>query len=278
MIKDFRLKSSLNNFLDITAYGINNISSAPCLIFVHGFKGFKDWGFVPYLAKYFANEGYFVLTFNFSHNGIGSNKFELSDMDKFARNTVSLEISELSDIINAYCSGFFGSGKNNKIGIIGHSRGGAVALLSSFSNNNVNAYSVWGSVDKLDRYTERQKREWRDKGFIEVINSRTNQMMRVNLEVLEDIERIIKSNYNIEMAVRKLNKPLLIVHGEQDLTVPIAEAEMIYERCNKELTKFIKIPNAGHTFDIVHPFENSNYKFDLVLNETKNFFNSIFLN
>lgn len=277
MIRDFRLKSNLNDFLDITAYGIDNISSAPCLIYVHGFKGFKDWGFIPYLSNYFANQGYFVLTFNFSHNGIGINKLELTELDKFAKNTVSLELSELSDIINAYHNGFFGP-NSNKVAILGHSRGGAVSLLSSFLNKNVNAYVIWGSVAKLDRYTERQKKEWREKGFIEVINSRTNQMMRINIEVLEDIEKIINSDNNLISAVQNLNKPLLIIHGEQDLTVPIYEAEMIYEWSNKGLSKFVRIPNAGHTFDIVHPFEGSNRKFDLVLEETKNFLNNILFN
>lgn len=271
MIKDFSLKSNLNNILNVTFYGIEKISSAPCLIFVHGFKGFKDWGFVPYLSNFFVENGYCVITFNFSHNGIGKDKFELSEMDKFAKNTISLEVSELSEIIDSYKSGFFGEAFG-KIGIIGHSRGSAVALLSSLKNKEVISYCLWGAIAKLDRYTERQKKEWREKGFIEVINSRTNQMMRLNVEILDDIEKIISSSDNIETAIKRLNKPLLIIHGEQDLTVPPAEGEQLYKWSNKDLTKFVQIPNTGHTFDIVHPFAGSNSKFDIVLKETLNFF------
>lgn len=272
MIKDFSLKSNLNNILTVTFYGIEKISSKPCIIYVHGFKGFKDWGFVPYLANYFSDNDYCVITFNFSHNGLGKDKFELTEMDKFAKNTISLEVSELIDLVKAYKSGFFGK-STGKVGIIGHSRGSAIALLASLRNNEISCYCLWGAIAKIDRYTERQKKEWREKGFIEVINSRTNQMMRLDLEILNDIENIINSSDNIESAIKKLKKPLLIIHGEQDLTVPLIEGEQLYKWSNKDLTKFIKIPNTGHTFDIVHPFAGSNSKFDMVLKETLEFFN-----
>ena len=41
----------------------------PVLIFLHGFKGFKDWGHFPMVAEYLARSGFAVLRFNFSHNG-----------------------------------------------------------------------------------------------------------------------------------------------------------------------------------------------------------------
>ena len=78
---------------------------------------------------------------------------------------------------------------------------------------------------------------------------------------------------NIEKSVKELNRPLLIVHGEQDLGVPVKEGEKLYEMSNKELTEFVKIPATGHTFDVVHPFQGSNPKFEKVLNNTLEFFN-----
>ena len=111
MNKDFRLKTSRSNILDVSSYGLENIASAPCLIFVHGFKGFKDWGFFPFLGNYFSDKGFFVLTFNFSHNGINSSTSQFSEMDKFAKNTISLEISELNELIIAYNDGYFGEKK-----------------------------------------------------------------------------------------------------------------------------------------------------------------------
>lgn len=276
MNKDFRLKTKRCNLLNISAYGFENLLSAPCLIFVHGFKGFKDWGFYPFLGNYFSKKGFFVLTFNFSHNGIGLSNSDFSEMDKFAKNTISLEVSELSDLINAYDEGYFGNHISNKIALIGHSRGGAVSLLSSFINPKPTGYIVWESVAKIDRYTKRQKKVWREKGFIEALNSRTKQMMRLDIDLLEDIEKNIDGSLNLENAVKNLNKPLLIVHGEQDLTVPISEGEQIFRWSKKELTEMFKISNTGHTFDIIHPFEKTNQKFNEVLEKTYSFLMKLF--
>jgi pimeloyl-ACP methyl ester carboxylesterase len=275
MNKDFSLKTSRGSVINITAYGLNHLSTRPCLIFVHGFKGFKDWGFFPYLGTYFSEKGFFVLTFNFSHNGIGTLNSEFTELDKFAKNTISLEISELNDLIKAYYQGFFGNKKSNKIILIGHSRGGAVSLLSSLINDKPFAYVVWATVAKLDRYTDRQKREWKKNGYIEVLNSRTKQMMRMDVDLLKDIEENIDGSLNIKNAVKKLNKPLLIIHGEQDVTIPISEAEDIYSWSNQAKTELFKLPNAGHTFDIVHPFAGTNKKFIEILEKTDSFFKRI---
>ena len=108
MIKDFVLNTKNSEIIRITSYGYENLETAPCLIFVHGFKGFKDWGFWPYSGNYFAGKGFFVLSFNFSHNGIGKNLTEFTEHDKFADNTFSLELEELNEIIDALLDGFFG--------------------------------------------------------------------------------------------------------------------------------------------------------------------------
>lgn len=273
MNKDFVLNTKKNEKIRITSYGYENLESASCLIFVHGFKGFKDWAFWPYSGNYFAERGFFVLTFNFSHNGIGGNLTELSELDKFANNTFSLELEELNEIIDAYLNDFFGNTKNERIGIVGHSRGGGEVLIVSSLRKEINAVTTWAAVENFNRYSERQAKEWRKNGVFEVLNTRTNQMMRLNVSLLEDIENNKDDRLNIAKAVRKLNKPLLMIHGEQDLSVPLKEAENIYYWSNKDLTEFHKIEATGHTFDITHPFESSNRKFDFVLEKTLNFFN-----
>lgn len=274
MNKEFRLKTKEGDFINLSAVGIENIKSSACLIIVHGFKGFKEWGFFPYTVKHFADKGYFVLSFNFSHNGVDDGGIDFNRLDKFAENTISLEVSELVQVINAYKNGFFSNDVNGKIGLVGHSRGGAVTLLSGLIEK-VDAYVDWASVAKLDRYTDRQKKEWKKQGFVEVLNSRTNQMMRMNVSLLEDIEKNKSGSLNIENAVKNLKRPLLIIHGEQDLTVPIGEGEQLFNWSDKTLTAFEKITACGHTFDIVHPFEGSNKKFDLVLLKTEEFINKV---
>jgi len=271
MSEDFILNVQNNNVLRITAFGMEHINSAPCLIFVHGFKGFKDWGFGPFIGDYFSKKGFFVLTFNFSHNGVGDSLTDFVELDKFAENTFSLEMDELSELILAYDFGFFGNTSNQGIGLIGHSRGGAISILVGSASDDVKAVCTWSAVSNFNRYTERQKDEWREKGFIEILNTRTKQKMKLNVSLLEDIEGNKEGSLNLEQAIINMNKPLLIVQGKNDLAVPINEAEKMYDWSNKELTELLIIPNAGHTFDIKHPFEGSNKKFDSVLNNTNKF-------
>jgi len=271
MRNDFLLITKKSNRIRITVYGADNLKSAPCLIFVHGFKGFKDWGFGPYIGDFFAKKGFFVITFNFSHNGIGEGKTEFTELDKFAENTFSLEVAELNEVIDAYLNSFIGGISDKGIGIAGHSRGGAIAMLTSRSRPEVKAVTVWSSVSKLERYSERQKEEWRKKGVFNVLNTRTNQVMPLNLTLLDDIENNSDA-LSIQSAVGNLSKPLLIVHGENDLAVPFHEAGQLLEWADKENSELIKIDKAGHTFDIKHPFEGSNPKFETVLDKTEKFF------
>jgi pimeloyl-ACP methyl ester carboxylesterase len=273
MTIEFILKTKLGNNLKVSGFGLKNITNSPCIILVHGFKGFKDWGFWPLMGEYFAKNGYFVLTFNFSHNGIGDNLLEFSELDKFAENTFSLEISELSELIDAYKNNFFGDTVNKMIGVVGHSRGGAVSVLTSGINKNINALAMWASVAKVDRYSERQKLKWRKKGVFEVLNSRTKQVMRLNISLLEDIEKNKSGLLNVEKAVSGFHKPLLIAHGDQDLAVPVKEAELLFSWSDKIKSELFIIPGIGHTFGMQHPDNGSNVKFNALINKTLQFFN-----
>jgi dienelactone hydrolase len=273
MNKDFVLITNKKEKIRITTYGYENLASSPCLIFVHGFKGFKDWGFWQYSGNYFADNGYFVLSFNFSHNGIGESSSEFTELDKFAKNTFSLELEELHELIDAYLNNFFGNKSDKMIGIVGHSRGGGDSLLVSSKRKEIGALVLWASVANFNRYSERQIKEWRKNGVFEVLNTRTNQMMKLNVSLLEDIEKNKDDLLNLEKAAMNLNKPMLILHGEQDLAVPIKEAEQIFEWSDKSKTEFHKISAAGHTFDVTHPFKGSNPKLEFVLDKTLNFFN-----
>jgi len=71
----------------------------PVVIFVHGFKGFKDWGPFPTVCARLAERGFVSIAFNFSHNGIGEDLMNFTELDRFAENTVSRELDELTDVI-----------------------------------------------------------------------------------------------------------------------------------------------------------------------------------
>lgn len=269
---NIKIHISENITVDVTTYGDANCDKY--LIYAHGFKGFKDWGFVPYLAEFFSSSGFFVITFNFSHNGVGQGGMDFNELDKFAKNTFSLEISELNEIISKTAQGEFGH-IPQKLYLLGHSRGGADVLLSAFNNKNVDGVITWASIAKLDRYSGRQKKEWKEKGFWEIQNARTKQTMRLDYSLLKDIQDNAKGHLNLENAVKKLNLPLLIIHGEQDLAVPVSEGKQLFEWADKSLTEFVVIPQTGHTFGAVHPFEKTNDQLEAILQKSLNFLNNL---
>ena len=274
MNKDYILETNDNEKIRITTYGEENKESKNCIFFVHGLKGFKDWGFGPYLADFFAENGYFVITFNFSLDGVGENPLEFTELEKFAANSYSREVEEISFLVDAYENGFFGEmNSENKLYLLGHSRGGADSIIAGSLLKQIDGVATWSAVGKLDRYSDRQKAEWKEKGFLEFENSRTKQVMRLNYSFLEDIKKNEDGSLSIKRSIENLNKPLFLAHGEQDLTIPVSEAKMIYEWADKSRTELFIVENAGHTFNIKHPFEGSNEKFDNLLKQTLNFFN-----
>lgn len=77
-----------------------------------------------------------------------------------------------------------------------------------------------------------------------------------------------KNRFDISLAVKNLKKPLLLIHGEQDVSVPYEESKMLYEVADKSQTEIELIPNADHTFGVIHPFAGMTNSFGKVLQRT----------
>lgn len=248
----------------------------PLIIFAHGFKGFKNWGGFPYLCGKLTDNGFAVLSFNFSHNGVSAEKpMDFTRLDLFEKNTHSIELADLNSVINytETLSEKYPVDKN-KIGLIGHSRGGGISAITAYENNHIKALCLLASVAKFERYTDEQKKRWREIGYIEIPNARTKQIMRLNDTLLEDIETN-KERFNIINAVSRLKKPLLIIHGKEDLAVKYTDAEEIYSAADKNLSELHLIENTGHTFGTEHPFKCTTSQFEMVFNLAAGFFENL---
>ncbi len=272
MKNDQTFTASDGEKIAVTTYGQLDPQHPRCVIYVHGFKGFKDWGFVPYIGEFLSQRKFFVVTFNFSHNGIGANPLEFTELDKFEHNTFSREVRELSEIIDACHNGYFGPAANVAIGLLGHSRGGGITLLTASDKPEAAAVVTWSSVATFDRYSEEIIKKWRRDGYFNVVNQRTKQVMRLGVGLLDDLEQNKSDSLNIEKAVKNLHRPLLIVHGDNDESVPVEDARRLYGWADEKQTLLLTVSGTGHTFDAKHPFEGSNPKLDEVLTRTADFF------
>ena len=74
-------------------------ASQGTLIICHGFKGFKDWGMFPYVGEALS-DWLDVITFNFSHNGVGDRLTSYDELEKFAKNTYSRELEDLHAVVD----------------------------------------------------------------------------------------------------------------------------------------------------------------------------------
>ena len=245
----------------------------PVLVIAHGFKGFKNWGFFPWLGQAMAARGWYVVQFNFSHNGVEGDSEEFTRLDKFASNTFSREVRELREVITMIEqeeTPDAGRADFQRLATLGHSRGGGIALVEGSTDERVKAIATWASVSSFNRYTIDQKERWREEGYLEATNARTGQLMRLDLSLLEDLEEH-QEELDVMRAAETLARPLLLVHGEVDLAVTISNAERLAEVADPELTTFVRIPKAGHTIGAVHPFEGTNQQLEQAIEETDTF-------
>jgi dienelactone hydrolase len=252
-------------------------NGSPVAILCHGFKGFKDWGGFPYAAEHLALKGFAVIRFNFSLNGIEDDFMEFTALERFARNTVSRELDDLRDLIDTVVAGEVlpEDCDNTRIALIGHSLGGGVAIVHASEDDRIGAVASWAGVAKFLRWGEKTCALWRKTGRLEIQNARTGQMMPVDVSMLDDIERNA-DRLSILSAASRMKQPLLIVHGEQDVSVDPAEGESIAAAAGSLRSKLVAIPNTDHTFGVRHPFEGATPAFRTVLEKTVKAFRGAF--
>lgn len=258
----FSLTGSANKIIhgDLT-YDDSN-PTLPLVIFVHGFKGFKDWGAHNLVANYFAQSGFRYLKFNFSHNGVTEDRQnDVTDLDAFASNTISKELYDLGQVISFACDKENFNAITN-VFLIGHSRGGALSILQASHDPRIDKLVTWGSIaDFNSLWKPDQVDQWRKNGVIHIENARTREQMPVNSTLLEDLEQNAGS-FDVEAAARNLNIPWLIVHGDADVNVDVSVAKKLNEiQLNARLQI---IPGADHVFGAKHPYTDTTMPKDLV--------------
>jgi dienelactone hydrolase len=226
----------------------------PVVVVCHGFKGFKDWGFHPWLGERLADAGLAAVHFNFSRNGVRVADGDIEDLDAFRKNTLSIERDDLDTVLDAVLAGRLDSSLDpSRLGLMGHSRGGGIAILGASERPEVEVLATWAAVSHFDRLAdEATLAEWRRSGVYEVLNARTGQILPMGVGFLDDVIGN-RSRLNLLSAARRLHSPWLLVHGNADETVPFAEADELVAACGGE-ARLAAVDGAGHTFGAVHPF------------------------
>ncbi|MDZ7716849.1 MAG: alpha/beta fold hydrolase [Balneolaceae bacterium] len=248
---------------DLYVPGSNSQHEFPVIIFLHGFKGFKDWGTFPAVCEELCSLGFAVVAMNFSLNGIGENKMEFDRLDLFARQTLSQDLDDVGSVIEALQSGEITTDKarlnTDEIGILGHSRGGHTAVAAAAEYTEIVCLVTWSAVvDYNARWSDEMIKDWETRGVTEIKNGRTGQIMPVKKVVYEDAlanaDRVIALN-----RIKKLHIPSLFVHSKDDEAVSYHDAEKLYKASPSEDKELKLVQNTGHTFGGTHPFEDEEF-------------------
>ncbi|MDB5274506.1 MAG: hypothetical protein JWO58_2873 [Chitinophagaceae bacterium] len=228
----------------------------PVVIFVHGFKGFKDWGPFPLLSEELAIRGWCCIKVNLSHNGTTPDQpLDFADLEAFGRDTLSQHLEDLNTVMNFVTTASaplpLQEVNTEEIFLIGHSRGGSLVLLQAAEDLRVKKVVTWAAVaDLLAGYTPDQLALWKSEGVRYIRNARTQQDMPLYYSYYDDL---LKNNARLSVlgAAKKIRQPLLIIHGSADETIAVEDAYAIH--LNVPNSELLIIKDAGHTFGGVHP-------------------------
>jgi dipeptidyl aminopeptidase/acylaminoacyl peptidase len=246
---------------------------AAIVVACHGFKGFKDWGFWPETGRRFAEAGLVLVTFNVSGSGIGEEGDTFTDPAGFEANTLTKELQDLGTVLDAISRRELDTrgADVRRMGALGHSRGGAVALLRASRDPRIRSLVTWAAVADFQRVDAETRRRWREQGYIEVPNARTGQTLRLGQGFLDDLETHGEAYSPVE-AARRLRVPYLILHGSGDETVPVADAERLSRAADPGLRRLHVLDGSGHTFGAAHPFTTPTLELSGLWEETVRWF------
>jgi alpha-beta hydrolase superfamily lysophospholipase len=235
---------------------------------MHGFKGFKDWGMFPPLAERLAQAGFTAVTFNASGSGVDDSG-EFVWPERFGHNTFTAELTDLGTVVDALVAGRLDAAPPTAVGLVGHSRGGGIAILHAARDARIRGLVTWAAISGVDRWTDpAELAQWRERGRLDVVNARTGQVLPLYAEVLSDIQQHMLGALDIPRAAAEVSIPWLLIHGTGDTSVKIEEADRLAAAAGSGSFRALRLDGAGHTFGAVHPWNGITPDLDVVYGET----------
>jgi dienelactone hydrolase len=238
------------------------------VVLVHGFKGFSHFAFFPLLADRLASAGITAVSFNFSGSGIGEDMETFTDAAAFEENTYTRELHDLGMVLA------FGEQQRwlgEQRGLFGHSRGGGIAILRAARDSHIHALVTWAAISTVKRWPYDVADEWRARGHLDVANARTGQVFQLRTAVLDEATEHGDGMLDIGAAAATLLCPWLIVHGDADDTVHLAEGEQLATAAGSN-AELLRIAGGTHTFNVAHGMTAPSPQLEQAMGRTVRFF------
>jgi len=211
----------------------------PLIVLCHGFTTSKDGRTYVRLEEILNQKAF--STFRFDFFGHGESAGEFADI------TISEAVDDVQNAIR-----FVKDSGYERIGLVGSSFGGFVSILTAGQSYDLFVLALKSPVSDyvgllIARDHDIDVEAWRQEGYI-TVEGADGKNLRLNYSFFADAERIQSYAF-----AEKINAPTLIVHGDQDETVPLAQSQKaadLIPNCRLEV-----IEGADHTYSYPQHFK-----------------------
>jgi len=214
-------------------------TNVPVIILCHGFTTSKDGSTNTKLEKIFNNHK--IATFRFDFFGHGESEGNFEDI------TISEAVDDILNAIKYLKNKGF-----SNLGLVGSSFGGISSIMAASKTDDLFVLALKSPVSdyyEVDtkRRTKEEIEDWKTKEYVIHRNSKGEEK-RLKYSFFDDFK-----NNDAYEAAKKIKIPTLIIHGDQDKTVPVEQSKKtsrIIENCKLEI-----ITGADHKYSNPGEFE-----------------------
>lgn len=238
------------------------------VVLVHDFLCGSERDFMPWLAVALAAD-HAVVRYTSPGSGIGSSGTH-TELDRLASSTHTRELAELATVVGRVASGSELPRPPKAIGLLGHGRGGAHALLHATGDERVRALVTWNAPSRLDRWNRATRELWRRDGCIFVPGPgpgvAAGRQLPLGVSLLEDTEAR-RDELDPLAAAGRLRVPWLLVQGADDLVVDRSEARVL--QAAAERATLVEVAGGDHHLGGREPFAGAGPPLETALRATR---------
>ena len=198
------------------------------VLFAHCFTCNKNLSAIRNISRAMTAQGFAVFRFDFT--GLGESEGDFADTN-FSGN--------VEDLVAA--ADYLRSHYEAPTLLIGHSLGGAAVLFAAQSIPEVKGVATVGAPSDPEHVTHLLKSGLEE---IEATGQATVNLSGRDFTIKKQFLDDLKSQ-SLATTVKKLRKPILILHSPQDSTVEIKNAELIYHAAHHPKS-FVSLDGADH--------------------------------
>jgi putative redox protein len=223
-INNFKFLNNRN--IELAGRIYKNSDSTSGVIFSHGLFSSKDGYKITKMAEAIVNTGFTLMTFDFTFSGESTGSIKDISIEE--------EVDDLKCAIN-----YFKETGIEKIHLMGSSMGAAITILTASLNifriESIILIAAPLSFKKLiPEFTESDINSLDAAGFTSIEGVSVNN-------------RFIKEIFNINMidAVKRINIPSLLIHGQNDSIVDVENLHLYIQHSRSDCSYLI-IENGDH--------------------------------